>query len=483
MHFDVTIANIINALVISAGIGISLLCIIQINKSPINKFIKVFFSIFFTLTIVYVAMNLARRLMEGIPGEGITNGLYVITFIEFLLTILMPVMLSQMIIFIAHPRRTMNYCFLTIYIFALINIVILFISLGNHMLYSFDKNNFYHRENFFLLSYVGPVLMLLFDSYILVKYRKMFVKRVWIAFWVYIVAPLLALLFQAFFSEYQLLIFATVGAAVYMFNVVMGDLLSKYETQKLDASRIDAELSTATRIQSSMLPSIFPAFPERKEFDIYASMKPAKEVGGDFYDFFLIDENHLGIVIADVSGKGVPAALFMMACKILVQNQATNKPDPKAALEAVNAQICANNHDDMFVTVWLGIVDLTTGILTASNAGHEYPIIKQPNGHFEIYRDQHGLVIGALKDSKYTEYTVKLEKGAMLFLYTDGVAEANNVNYEQFTTSRILDALNSRDINTSEDALNAVNDAVNEFTKEAPQFDDLTMMCFKYIGK
>jgi sigma-B regulation protein RsbU (phosphoserine phosphatase) len=238
----------------------------------------------------------------------------------------------------------------------------------------------------------------------------------------------------------------------------------------------------ATQIQESMLPNIFPAFPDRKELDIYASMKPAKEVGGDFYDFFFIEKDLLGMVVADVSGKGVPAALFMMASKILVQNLALVEKDPKLALEMTNEQICKNNQG-MFVTMWLGIIDLKTGILTASNAGHEFPIIKQPNGKFELFKDKHGLVIGAYPDIKYTSYQIKIEKGGMLFVYTDGVAEATNREDEQYGLDRIVDTLNNGEINNPTEALKAVDKSVSEFVGDAPQFDDLTMLCFKYNGK
>lgn len=319
--------------------------------------------------------------------------------------------------------------------------------------------------------------------YLLIRYRKKFEKRSLIAFWVYIIAPLIAIGLQAAYQEVQFVIFATVGAAINMFGVITRDLTERYEQQLTAASRIDAELSMATRIQSDMLPNIFPAFPERKDFDIYASMTPAKEVGGDFYDFFFIDEDTLGIVMADVSGKGVPAALFMMASKILVQNYTIMHKDPKAALEATNNQICMSNREQMFVTVWLGVLNLKTGVLTASNAGHEYPIIKNPNGKFEIFKDKHGLVIGAMEGAKYKEYEVKLEKGSMLFIYTDGAPEATNADEQLFGTERLLSALNSQDFSTPKEVLDGVDKAVKDFVLDAPQFDDLTMLCLKYNGQ
>ena len=250
-----------------------------------------------------------------------------------------------------------------------------------------------------------------------------------------------------------------------------------------EKERIDTELNLATNIQAGMLPDKFPAFPDRKDFDIYASMTPAKEVGGDFYDFFLIDENRLGIVMADVSGKGVPAALFMMHSKILLKSYTLMKQSPKAALEEVNRQICENNPEDMFVTVWLGVLDLKTGVFTAVNAGHEKPAVKQPGGSFELLKDKHGIMVGYMDAIRYKEYELTLEKGAKLFLYTDGVAEATNANEELFGTDRMIEALRTAEDKSPKDILAAVNVAVDAFVGEAPQFDDLTMLCIEYLGE
>ena len=241
------------------------------------------------------------------------------------------------------------------------------------------------------------------------------------------------------------------------------------------------ELGLATNIQKHMLPSIFPAFPERQEFDIYALMDPAKEVGGDFYDFFLIDDTHLGLVMADVSDKGVPAALFMMASKIMVQNFALMGYSPKEVLTRVNKQICMNNQDEMFVTVWFGILDLETGIITASNGGHENPILKSPDGHFEVLEDKHNLVVGFFANTPYSEYQIQLEKGSKLFLYTDGVPEARNAG-EQFGMDRTLKTLQKyEDLNPTDLCKGVVSD-VMKYIGDYPQFDDITMLCVEYRG-
>jgi sigma-B regulation protein RsbU (phosphoserine phosphatase) len=212
-------------------------------------------------------------------------------------------------------------------------------------------------------------------------------------------------------------------------------------------------------------------------------MDPAKEVGGDFYDFFLIDENRLGLVMADVSGKGVPAALFMMASKILVKNFTMAGLSPEKVLEKVNNQICANNPEQMFVTIWLGILDLTTGVLTASNAGHEYPVIKQPGGAFALLKDKHSFPVGGIEGIKYGEYEIRLEPRGRLFVYTDGVPEATDAQNQLFGTERMLNALNEAPDAPVETVLQNVRQAVDRFVGGAEQFDDLTMMCVIYNGK
>ena len=259
------------------------------------------------------------------------------------------------------------------------------------------------------------------------------------------------------------------------------DYINQITVITAEKERIGTELELATKIQADMLPNIFPAFPERPEFDIHASMTPAKEVGGDFYDFFLIDDDHLAMVMADVSGKGVPAALFMMMSKILVGNYAMMGGAPSKVLEQVNTQICKNNDEEMFVTVWLGVLEISTGRVTAANAGHEYPIIRKPGGKFELFKDKHGFVIGGMDGMTFKEYEFTLEKGGTLFLYTDGVAEATDTNNELFGTDRMLETLNKDPDASPKELLKNMKQAVDEFVGEAPQFDDLTMLGLKLL--
>ena len=257
---------------------------------------------------------------------------------------------------------------------------------------------------------------------------------------------------------------------------------AKEDERRKEEERISRELNMAASIQVGALPSIFPAFPDRKEFEIYASMTPAKEVGGDFYDFFMVDDNHLGMVIADVSDKGVPAALFMMSAKMIISSHAKMGKSPKDVLEAANAALTSNNNEKMFVTVWLGILDLKTGLLTAANAGHEFPVLRQPDGYFEVVKDRHGFILGGMAGVKYREYDLQLRPGAKLFVYTDGVPEACNEQQEFFGLERTVSALN-QDVNETPQAiLENVRNAVKQFVAGAPQFDDLTMMCLQYNG-
>ena len=249
-----------------------------------------------------------------------------------------------------------------------------------------------------------------------------------------------------------------------------------------EKERIETELSLAAKIQKSMLIEDFPVFPDRNEFDIYATMEPAKEVGGDFYDMILVDDDHLAIEIADVSGKGVPAALFMMASKIMILEKVKSGLTPAEVLRQVNDSISENNEQEMFVTVWLGILEISTGKLTAANAGHEYPIVIRKDGTAELIHDKHGFVIGGMSGMSYTDYDIMLEHGDSVFVYTDGVTEATNANNELFGLDRTLLAAGSCGKNPQPvEVLKTVRGKIGDFVEDAEQFDDLTMLCMKYI--
>ena len=251
-----------------------------------------------------------------------------------------------------------------------------------------------------------------------------------------------------------------------------------------EQERIRTELDLARRLQAASLPSVFPPYPERGEFDLYASMEPAKEVGGDFYDFFMIDEDHLVLLISDVSGKGMGAALFMMGSQITIRDfvMASGEKDPGMILQQVNEQICNHNSLDMFVTVWLGILEISTGRLRAANAGHEYPAIRRQGGSFELLKDKHGLVIGGMEGVAYRSYELQLQPGDIVFQYTDGVTEATDAQKQLFGTDRMLQALNKDQEQDPAAILQNVTDEIEAFVKDEQQFDDTTMLCLRYNG-
>ena len=249
-----------------------------------------------------------------------------------------------------------------------------------------------------------------------------------------------------------------------------------------ERERIGAELNIATQIQADMLPRIFPPFPDRREFDIYATMDPAKEVGGDFYDFFLIDKEHLGLVMADVSGKGVPAALFMVIAKTLIKNRAQMGGGPAETLRYVNDQLCEGNDAELFVTVWFAILDLQTGRGVAANAGHEHPVLRRENGKFELVLYRHSPAVATLAGMKFREHEFEMHPGDTLFVYTDGVPEATNAGNELFGTDRMLDALNREADAAPETLLRNVRKDLDDFVGDAPQFDDITMLGLHYRG-
>jgi len=254
-----------------------------------------------------------------------------------------------------------------------------------------------------------------------------------------------------------------------------------------EKSVAENELRMASTIQESMLPRIFPPFPDRNEFDVYASMNPAKEVGGDFYDIFLVDDDHLALVIADVSGKGVPAALYMMVCKSLIKSQTLSlgaDAGPGKILFTINNQLSDNNTLNMFVTVWLGILKISTGELTYANAGHEYPVFKKGKRPYAILKEKHSAPLGCMENIRYRDCTAKMLKGDILFLYTDGIAEANNNDNVLFGTDRLLGILNSQPgaEKTAKEIDKAIKTGVDVFVDGAAQFDDMTMLTFRYLG-
>ncbi len=250
-----------------------------------------------------------------------------------------------------------------------------------------------------------------------------------------------------------------------------------------EKERIGAELSVATHIQASMLPCIFPAFPNRREFDIYATMTPAKEVGGDFYDFFLVDDDHLAVVIADVSGKGVPAALFMVIAKTLIKDHTQSGKPPEEVFTEVNRQLCEANDENLFVTAWMGVLEISTGKLVYVNAGHNPPVIGRKNGETEFLRSRPSFVLAGLDFTKYRAGSLELMPGDLLYLYTDGVTEAMNTAQELYGEERLKRTLDANVSAAPEEIFKAVKKDLDDFVADAPQFDDITMLAMRYLGR
>ena len=255
------------------------------------------------------------------------------------------------------------------------------------------------------------------------------------------------------------------------------------EKTAAEKERLVFELETAAQIQQQMLPDAAPQFPDHPEFELCASMTPARQVGGDFYDYFLTDDHHLALVIADVSDKGIPAALFMAGSKALIKSRAQAGDEPAKILTHVNNQLNETNGGKCFVTVWLAIIDLRTGEGTAANAGHEHPALCRKGGSFELVKYKHDLVVGMIRDISYRQHTFQLNPGDRLYVYTDGVPEAGNEANEQFGTGRMLEVLNRSRERSPKEMLAAVGEEINAFMGEASRFDDTTMMCFYYKGE
>lgn len=256
--------------------------------------------------------------------------------------------------------------------------------------------------------------------------------------------------------------------------------MEELQTITAEKERIGAELDVATRIQADMLPNIFPAFPDRSEFDLFATMNPAKEVGGDFYDFFLTDEDHLALVMADVSGKGVPAALFMVIAKTLIKNRAQLGGTPAEVLSYANEMLCEQNEAELFVTVWMAVIEISTGKGIAANAGHEHPAIKRAGGEWELVVYRHSPAVATMEGLKFKEHEFELHRGDRLYVYTDGVAEATNSSDELYGTDRMLSALGIDPDADPRTLLENVKNDMDKFVGSAPQFDDITMMCVEW---
>ncbi|MBR5287216.1 MAG: SpoIIE family protein phosphatase [Clostridia bacterium] len=271
------------------------------------------------------------------------------------------------------------------------------------------------------------------------------------------------------------------------FDDLSNDINTTVETLKRyiadAAARIDAELAFAKAIQHSSLPSVFPPYPGRKEFDIHAAMFTAKEVGGDFYDFYFVDEDTLAFLVADVSGKGIPAAMFMMQSKTLLKSCAESGMSVEQVFITANKKLCEGNDAGMFVTAWMGLLNVKTGHMTFANAGHNPPLLRRADGSFEFLKVRAGFVLAGMEDIRYRANELQLSPGDTLYLYTDGVTEATDTGENLYGDARLRSLLNRQQGAGAKDICEAVKSDVDAFVGEAEQFDDITMLCLTYHGE
>ena len=354
-------------------------------------------------------------------------------------------------------------------------LLIRFANLFTGVYFSVDELGFYHRSQICYISTVFSMFTLFSALVAVIIERKQLERYQFFTFFIYGIGPLasgIVTIFVYGISLNQTTVMISILMMYCVLNVAQGR----------EKAVADRDLMLASAIQENILPKTFPFLPERQEFDVYASMTPAKEVGGDFYDFFMVDDDHLALVMADVSGKGIPAALFMMVARTMIKNRALTESSPAKILYDVNNQLCEGNTLELFVTVWLAIIELSTGKGLAANAGHEHPAIKR-NGeeyHLEMYR--HSPAVATMEGIKFKEHEFILEPGDCLFVYTDGVPEATNSENELFGNERMLDALNKNPDAMPKETLEHVMEGINEFVLDAKQFDDITMLCLKYFG-
>ena len=359
-----------------------------------------------------------------------------------------------------------------------IPILMRIINLFTGFYFTVDANGIYQRGYLYVLCLIYPILVLgAVAATIFVERKHLQTYRI-IAASLYIIAPFISVVINV--MVYGLSINAAITMLV---TILMYCVLNVSQGREKAAS--DRDLAVAASIQTNILPKTFPYLPERKEFDLYATMTPAKEVGGDFYDFFMVDDDHIALVIADVSGKGMPAALFMMVARSLIKNQtqaASSSKDPRDILAEVNNQLCDGNEMELFVTAWLGIVTLSTGHLEYASAGHEYPAISADGKDFFILREKNSPPLATMEGLKFRGGSMDLKKGDTIYVYTDGVTEATDADGNLFGLDRMLDALN-QNINMDLKGMDTnVRNAISRFIVDAPQFDDITMLTFRYNG-
>jgi len=357
-------------------------------------------------------------------------------------------------------------------------IVLVIILLNYHFgyIFSIDKHGVYQRGDYNAISYYYPYIVVGISFIEIIRNRKKVDIHQFIALLFYVIVPVSVSFTLMFFYECS-----------FLYPSIMASILLMYcmnnITKSKRAATAEYDLNLAAKIQKDALPKEFPAFPNRNEFDLYAYMSPARNIGGDFYDFFMIDDDKLAICIADVSGKGMPAALFMMAAKNLIKSVCRIKRDsPAEILEAVNRQLCDGNEESFFITVCFGVLTISSGELVYANAGHEYPAVCRKGASFKLRKADHTLPLAIDKDIQFINNSIKLNKGDTVYIFTDGVTDARNEDGVLFGEKRLLDALNREPASSVQKIIENVLDAISGFSRGAARHDDITMLSLRYNG-
>ncbi len=372
-------------------------------------------------------------------------------------------------------KKWIKRCTALMGICLIIALVMRVVNLFTGIYFTVNRDGVYERGTLFFAPMVFSVAVLMLAFIVIMQNREKLRLSQRVALILYVVMPFIVSVMTVSIYGLSVTFSVLVLVLVLMYGMVNIE-------RGMKKAVIEKDLNMATRIQEGVLPREFPAFPDRKEFDLYASMDPAKEVGGDFYDFFLTDEDHLAVVVADVSGKGVPAALFMMVAKALLKNRLKNGDTPGQALYSVNNQLLKGGQELMFVTVWMAILEISTGKGVSVNAGHEHPILKHRGGSFEAVEYRHSVPVATMEDMRFREREFKLEKGDTLFVYTDGVPEAMNDAGKFYGVPGMLEGLNAMEAESPKEVVEGMQKRLEEFVGGAEQFDDITMLCLNYNG-
>lgn len=378
-----------------------------------------------------------------------------------------------------HPDKQSIKSFELAKVIIIIGHIVLLISQFTNFYYSFDAYNNYHREEFYFICYLFPIVATILQYFAIIKEFKNTKKYILIPLILYFTLPFVASVIQLFNPGLSLVNIIIGGVVIILYAATIYDANLMLEEKK----KTELDLKLANEIQQNEIPNKFPAFPNRDDFDLFAIMKPAKEVGGDFYDYFLIDDNNIGLVISDVSGKGVSAALNMVKAKLLIEGSGSHLKNPAKVLTSVNNALFDSNKIDMFVTTWFGIIELSTGKLTFANAGHEDIIISDKEQGFDVYKTKHGIPLGTLRSYNYENNTLKLSKGSKLFIYTDGVTDSLDKNNNRFGINNLIKVLNKNMNKDVKGLIDSVKNELSNYSKDTNQFDDITMLCFELIDK